>query len=318
MKQRRRAARHLRRGLAPLEMVLAIPLLLFVVGLSVIFGVVTCWKVRAEVTARDAVWSCRWPRWGTGVPRPLEWPQPGSYGWRHEAPLASLDHMAFHHPVIRGPLPSNMAVNTDLFDPTLGPRVGEAQATRTPPALAALGTYTLDVEQPILDGKWQHGQMGLSNTSRRIPVIYPNLLNPSQTAGLRAQYQQAIQAVVGNPGRPDLEVLDRDAEIYAWYHFYHDFHPHFPRFCSLDAEEVALNDLPRHIERIDGTPPPGRRPRRPFGVPTDLTRFFLSMYRQQLFVLQNSDPPGDPGEIAVLMQKIEILEDFLEYLTNLP
>src|SRR4029450_857884 len=55
-----------RRGLAPPEMVLAIPILLFVVGLTVIFGVVTCWKVRGQLACRDAVWSTRNPRWGTG------------------------------------------------------------------------------------------------------------------------------------------------------------------------------------------------------------------------------------------------------------
>ena len=53
MNVRELAAR--RRGLAPLELVLAIPLLLFVVALSVIFGAVACWKVRGEVVARDAI-----------------------------------------------------------------------------------------------------------------------------------------------------------------------------------------------------------------------------------------------------------------------
>jgi len=231
-----------------------------------------------------------------------------------------LDHEAFHAPVIRGPLPGNIIVNEDLFDSKAGLRRGHANIQRKSAALAPLlGQYQLDVENQILDGKWQFRQMGIgSNTNRRIPVLYPELMNLSQTSGLKSQYQQAIQAVVGFPQRPDLAVLDRDEELRAWFGHYVEFHPHFPRFCGLDTEQVRQDELPRHIERIDGTPPPGRNPRRPFGVPTDLTRTFLRMYRQQLDVLQNSVPPGPPGKIAELIEKIEILEAFLEYLTNLP
>ena len=313
-----------RRGLAPLELVLAIPVLLFVVGLSVVFGAVACWRVRTHSVARDAIWSHRWPR-GDLIshdldPRPVEWPQPALIEWQSGPPLNVLDHEAFHAPVIRGPLPGNITVNEDLFDSKAGLRRGHANIQRKSAALAPLlGQYQLDVENQILDGKWQFGQMGIgSNTNRRIPVLYPELMNLSQTSGLKSQYQQAIQAVVGFPQRPDLAVLDRDEELRAWFGHYFEFHPHFPRFCGLDTEQVRQDELPRHIERIDGTPPPGRNPRRPFGVPTDLTRTFLRMYRQQLDVLQNSVPPGDPGKIAELIEKIEILEAFLEYLTNLP
>jgi hypothetical protein len=230
----------------------------------------------------------------------------------------SLHHEAFDEPVIRGPLPGNIDVNEPLFDPTIGLRRGHSHIQRTPPALAALGDYHLDVEHYLFDGKWQFGQVGLgSNDSRRAPVLYPNLFDLPQTRPLKSQYQAAIAAVAGSPLKPDLAVLDRDAEIFAWYHFYRDFHPRFPQFCSLDTEQVRLNELPRQIERIDGTPPPGRRPRRPIGVPADLTRFFLSMYRQQLQVLQNSVPPGSPAEIAALEARIEILEDFLDHLGTL-
>ncbi|HEX5103505.1 MAG TPA: hypothetical protein VFV87_06820, partial [Pirellulaceae bacterium] len=234
---RRRRIR--RRGLAPLELVLAIPLLLFVLALSVIFGTVACWRVRGQSVARDAIWSHRWPRtepWGVDHdPRPLEWPSPAVINNNAGPPLGSLDHGAFQHPVIRGPLPGNIVVNDRLFDPTLGLRRGHAEIVRTPPMLGTLGDYRLDLEHQLFDGKWQFRQMGVgSNTNRRIPVIYPNLLDLPQTGGLKAQYQQAIQAIVSSPLKPDLAVLDRDAEIYAWYGYYPDFHPRFQRFCSLD------------------------------------------------------------------------------------
>ena len=325
----RRPARHRRRGLAPLELVLAIPLILFVLGLSVVFGSVACWRVRAQSVARDAIWSHRWPRGeppGRDLdPRPSEWPLPAVINCDFPPfplgpPLAALDHDAFAAPVIRGPLPGNVVVNDNLFDPTLRLRYGHSYLDRAPAALGnVLGDYQLDVTHWLFDGKWQYGQMGIgSNANRRISVLYPNLMNLSQTSGLKAQYQQAIQAIVGSPLRPDLAVLDRDEELRAWFGHYSEFHPHFPRFCSLDPDEVRQNELPRHIERIDGTPPPGRPPRRPFGVPADLTNRFLAMYRQQLWVLQNSIPPGSPAEIAALQEKIEILEDFLDYLSTLP
>jgi hypothetical protein len=310
--------RRSRRGLAPLEMVLAIPILMFVVGLSVIFAVVACWKVRSESVGRDAVWSCRWPRWGTGVPQPLEWTPPASRTWRQGGPLAALDHQAFQHPLIQGPLPNNLAVNSQLFDPTLGLRIGEAQTTRTPPALGRLGPYSLDVEVPILDGKWQYGQQGIgSNTNRRVPIIYPNLLDPPQTQALRMQYQQAIQAVVTAPCQPGLAVLDRDQEIFAWYGYSPDFHPRFPRFCALETDYVRTTHLPGHLYRVDCHTPPGQRSRGAHGVPADLTNFFLRMYRHQKWVLQNSIPPGTPAQIAALDQKIAILQAFLDQLKNL-
>jgi hypothetical protein len=316
MKRHRcRAAR--RRGLAPFEMVLAIPILLFVVGLTVVFGVVACWKVRGQMASRDAVWSTRWPRWGTGVPTPLEWPAPATRTWRAAGSVAALNHQAFQHPVIRGPLPNNLQVNTQLFDPTLELHVGESQTTRTPPALARLGQYSLDIEQPILDGKWQFGQTGLaSNTSRRIPNLYPDIPDPPQVRGLEMRYQQSVQTLVSAPCQPALAVLDRDQEIYAWYYTYHDFHPRFPRFCELDTDAVRQAHMPGHLLRVDCHTPLGQQ-MPPHGVPADLANFFKRLYEQQLAVLQNSLPPGPPQQIAELQRRIRILEAFLAYLDTL-
>lgn len=59
-----------RRGLSTLEMVLSLPILLFVMALMINYGTVACWKVRALSVARNAVWSTRWPRTGHSNPRP--------------------------------------------------------------------------------------------------------------------------------------------------------------------------------------------------------------------------------------------------------
>ncbi len=299
-------------------MVLAIPILLFVVGLTVIFGTVACWRMRGQLAARDAVWSTRNPRWGTGVPTPLEWSAPQVRLWRPGGSIAALDHQAFRHPVIRGPLPNNLQVNPQLFDPTTELRIGEAETTRTPPTLARLGQYSLDLEQPILDDKWQYHQMGLgSNRSRRIPHLYPDIPDPPQVRALEMRFQQAVQRVVSSPLQPALAVLDRDQELYAWYLTYFEFHPSFPGFCELDTNAVRMTHLPRHLLRVDCHTPPGQPPMGRHGVPERLASTFKRMYEQQLAMLQNSMPPGPPQQIAVLQQKIQTLEAFLTYLDTL-
>ena len=301
-----------------MELVLAIPILLFVVGLSVVFGAVACWRMRAQLAARDGVWSTRHPRWGTGVPEPLEWAPPAIKRWRRGANVAALEHQAFQHPVIRGPLPNNLQVNPQLFDPTQELRIGDAETTRAPPTLASLGRYSLDVEHPLLDDKWQYHQMGLgSNTSRRIPHLYPDIPDAAQLQGLQMRYQQAVQRIVNSPLQPPLAVLDRDQEIYAWYYTYHDFHPRFPGFCELETDDVRRAYMPGHLLRVDCHTPSGRPPMGAHGVPADLARFFRRMYQQQLAILQNSMPPGPPQQIAELERRIRVLEAFLAHLDTL-
>ena len=51
---------HGRRGLAPLELVLALPILLFVMALIVCYGTISAWKVREHSVARLAAWETRW------------------------------------------------------------------------------------------------------------------------------------------------------------------------------------------------------------------------------------------------------------------
>jgi hypothetical protein len=299
-------------------MVLAIPILLFVVGLTVVFGVVACWKIRGQIAARDAVWSTRHPRRGTSVPVPLEWAAPALKDWRPGGPVAALANSAFEHPVIRGPLPNNLQVNTQLFDPALELRIGEAQTTRTPPTLARLGQYSLNVEQPLLDNKWQYHQMRLgSNTSRRVPHLYPDIPDPPQLRDREMRYQQAQQAIIGSPLQPALAVLDRDQELFAWYYRYYEFHPRFPRFCDLQTDAVRRAYMPGHLLRVDCHTLSGQTPSGAHGVPANLARVFKRMYEQQLAVLQSAMPPGPPQRIAELERRIRILEAFLAHLDTL-
>ena len=303
-----------RRGLAPLELVLAIPILMFVLALSVIFGAVTCWKIRGEVVARDAIFSSRWP--GNGGIAGKEWRVPlATRGVRGGPALTELDHPVFQNELIRGPLPNGIRVDDEMLDPTNHARIGVSHLRRDPPALGKIGPYQVDVEQPLLDGKWQFWQLGYGgNTSRRLRRLY-DLLNVPGAQGQKAIYQQSAQQTQAIYMRPALFVLDRDDEFIAWYGWpAPDFHPRLPRFCSLDVQDVQQRYVERHIPRIDSIPRPSNPRYDPPGVPRRMTQSFLSMYRQQLRILENSPPPlssAQQAQIAVLKQKIQILEDFL-------
>src|SRR5262245_38123900 len=185
-----------RRGLAPLELVISVPLLLFAVALSVIFGAVTCWKVRGEVAARDAVFSSRWPRSGA-LPRSPEWRVfNSSRGVQGGPELTVLNDPVFQNPLIRGPMPAGIAVDSEMLDPKNHARIGDSHLTRDPPALGKLGPYSIDVQQPLLDGKWQFRQLGYSsNGSRRLRQLY-DLLNVPGALGPKSVYLQKQQVTI--------------------------------------------------------------------------------------------------------------------------
>ena len=289
---------------------IAIPLVLFVVALSVIMGAVSCWKIRAQGVARDAIFSRRWPRGGPADPQESEWRVTSSTRGDQGGPaLAELDHPVFDNPLLRGPLPG-IGVNSQTLDPTSHARVGWSKLTRNVPTLKKLGTYSLTDRKSLVDGKWQYWQLGFgSNGSRRLRQLY-DLLNLPAAASAKAQYQQAQQQTISVYMQPEMFVLDRDDEFIAWYGSARDFHPSRTMPCTLDVNLTAYrcsSSCRRSMASRDRRGPRG-------GVPRNMANAFLAMYRQQLQALLNKPPPPDPGDqakIADLKQKIQILQDFL-------
>jgi len=306
----RRATRS-RLGLAPLELVLAIPLVLFVVALSVIMGAVSCWKIRAETVARDAIFSRRWPRsWRANEPLDPQEPEwrvaNATRGDQRGPQLPELDNPVFQNPLLRGPLPG-IGVNSQMLDPTSHARIGWSQLTRDVPTLKRLGPYSLNDRKFLVDGKWQYWQLGYgSNGSRRLRQLY-DLLNLPAAASQKSQYKQAEQQTISVYMKPEMFVLDRDDEFIAWRGTAPDFHPRLGVLCALDPNVVAPR-VQQLLARIDGQP---RAPRAVGqGVPRNMANAFLSMYQQQLQYYQSQMPP-DQAKIAELKQKIKILQDFL-------
>ena len=91
-----------RHGLAPLEFVIGLPLLLFLMALMVNFGVVSSWKVRGLVAARHQVWSSRHTRSTLRPPWITAWEQPSSSNAGGTADMTDLDLPELQHPVGRG------------------------------------------------------------------------------------------------------------------------------------------------------------------------------------------------------------------------
>ena len=63
-----------RSGLAPLELTLSLPIMLFVMGLMIIVGTTASWKIRTVTNSRQAVWRTIDPRDGEEDPHSRGWP----------------------------------------------------------------------------------------------------------------------------------------------------------------------------------------------------------------------------------------------------
>jgi hypothetical protein len=307
-----------RRGLSTLEMVLSLPILLFVTALLINFGTAACWKVRAAVAARHAVWRSRHDRSGQRDPHPAYWPNTAGLGTSGGGAVTVLDDPLVDQPVARGPLPYGCIVNDDLLDPTRGLRLGTADISRRPPLLAKMGPYRFDVRHPLLNDTWQYHAMGIpENRWRRIPFLYAL---PKAT-GLATAYVQAVLAIYYAPFRPALAPLDRDPEYIAygmrfgWGGGAPDFHPRLASFCGLDHEVVdgLVKDL---VDRIQGRKNPDVT-----GVPEHMGQAFKALYQTVIneLVRQRDAKPPPPAnviaqinqEIAALQKKIDQLDVFL-------
>jgi hypothetical protein len=161
----KRVKRRQRRGLAPLEFVLALPVLLFVMALFINAGTSAAWKVRAQGAARDAIWRTRWPREeSVPKPQPASWPQSADLDRTTVATVRQLDDPNLDLPVARGEVIGNARVNRDLLDPTVGGVRGEASIERERPLLPDIGgNMEYDLDHPLIDGAWTYDKTNLSS-----------------------------------------------------------------------------------------------------------------------------------------------------------
>ena len=169
-----------RAGLAPLELVLAIPIILFVFALILNAGYSGMWKLRGLGIAREAAWSTRTDRSAKTPPtyREESWKSPtptSSTGGA--ALLTSVDKPEVDKPVVRGPTIGSLEVDRDLLDPSRHTYQGESSTTRPFPLLPdSLSHLKYDLDHELLRNPLPYWKTRLSwNIERRTRVIY----NPS-------------------------------------------------------------------------------------------------------------------------------------------
>lgn len=284
-----------RSGLAPVEMAISLPFLMLFMATIIAFGYAASWKIRSEVVARNVGWRGKSPRWAHFNARAVEWPEPASFGRYVDEPLRNLNEDGVTKaPIIVGPLPQ-VNVNSNTLDLTRDVVIGNAQITRTPPVLPRLGEISFDTEHPFLEDQFTHSEMGISNYSRRIPIIYETDLDFILDS---ASILVAVAAIENNPFRFLLSALEDDVEFIAWYGSAPDFHPRIStRNYQLDRDWVRRNRVERLLTSIDR-------------LPQTMVSATISLYRTQL----NAVPPLSDAAQGQLERKIEELEHYLDRL----
>lgn len=333
-----RPKRNRRRGLAPLEFVLWLPVLLFVMALMVNYGTMATWRVRGEVISRHAAWRQRWPRSGNneGIPDRPFWPEDAAMTTERDVGLGILDIPEINHPAVRGPIPNEFVVR-QILNPTRGAYKGVSAVTREFPFLSRIGDYSSgDVDTPLIDHKWQVATMGVPYRFRRTLLIYEL---PRTDPSLPEAFATAVGNVLSIPHYAGLAVLDRDEDIRKYRGGYVDFHPRVGRMCELDPTVVREEEVVPLVDIRGGDD--GIRLGQISRLPRRMTNFFLNMYRaakqrmeQQIAALQaelGATPPPPPerqqqiraqiaalqAEIAIITPKIEQLEAYLERLPQI-
>jgi len=298
-----------RRGLAPLELVLWLPVLLFVAALMVNFGTMAAWRVRGEIVSRDAAWRVRWPRTGQGENRPLDkvWPDPAVMRVETAAGVDGLDDPSIQQPVVRGPLDNGWGVNNRL-NPASSQIAfrGVTSIEKQYPLMTSLGSYRSgDIQHFLTDGTWRIAQMGAANYSRRSFLLYEL---PETDQSLPDAFASSVDAITNMPLYAALSVLDDDQEFLKYRGFTPDFHPTInTNMQELDRQVIYDTVVVPLIDGVDS------RDRVVLGrisrLPQTMTRSFLNMYNaeiaeQEQLIQTLEDMQDDPATPAATLAQI--------------
>lgn len=317
---------HRRRGLATLEIVLALPILLLLMALMVNFGVVASWKIRGLSVARFEAWRARHERADYNYPQTAAWwPTAAAQGRDGGGAIAVSTGLAEVDPNQLAPASNAIRVN-DVFDVTGGMVHGYATIQRPFPMLGRLGHFDLRADAYLVRGQWQYHEMGYyGNNDRRSPIIYDLSSSSNTTATTTASNAYITTATnlyytfyFNSPWREYLAPLDRDPEFIAYQGGAPDFHPRLQSFCTLDKSAVDER-VDRLIERIEG-----RGNSHAGGVAETMAHAFRALYQRMIRDYEaqiaamplGSDTSALRALIAQLQQKITQLDTFLRSLSS--
>ena len=273
-----------RTGLAPLEFVLALPILLFVMALIVNYGTAAAWRVRGEIVSRDAVWGERHPR--SAQTRPPSWPDDATYTVVADAPITLLDDPEIDHEVVRGPL-GDIGVNPVLDPDRTGAVKGVSEIDRPFALLPTMGNYdSNEIAHRLLHPWWQCNDEGYPNWYRRSRILYEW---PDVGGGLESSHNNARQALqqFHQANWDVLRTLDQaDPDFIRYGRSPPQFHPSPRHMCETDPEVVRERAMERYmIDYVDsrGEVQLGRITQ----LPRTMTSAFLSLYRGRKQELEN-------------------------------
>ena len=280
-----------------LELVLALPILLFIMALIIDYGTVAAWKVREHSVARLAVWETRWPRSGSTDPRPSYWPATASMESSDQGTVAAMDDSRVDLPVARGPLPA-ANVNSDLLDPTRGLREGSAELTRSYALLGKMGTYTFKAQTWLIDDKWQYQQMGMGD---QLAAANPRVVRAGQGPRVAGEFLRAVgDGDCPAPFRTQLAPLDDDPDFIYYGAFRLGRRSRFPSAVPADVYDRShLTD--QSVQQSHRSH--SRQSRNGGGFPAWRRRWpsFLGLYHRALTAFsdcQAEETAGAPDGLA--------------------
>jgi len=314
--------------MAPLELVLYLPIMLFVMALMMIMGTAGAWKARTHANARQAVWRNLELRTGQDDPHPSNWPNSASITSEDGTPALFEQDPFLQHTVVRGPLLIDEATGNFLpirnrtLDMTEGLLSGRASIRRDFPIFQALPPHEIDFSRshPIFDGsRWQFFTMGMSsNLARRVLFTY-DVDWQSRIGQPAMDYVTAAMDMLNSPQRDNLIPLTGgDPEVRTLIgRSSPDFRPGIrldsergsisalwgqqlrPQICEADPQRVQEDQVQRLLNSIEG-------------VPRRMTSYYISVYQQAIRNLESQDPqpPGAAAQIAEWREYIRQLQSF--------
>jgi len=314
-----------RAGLAPLELVLALPLMLCVMALMVNFGNAGTWKIRAATSARLAAWRSR-PLWGAGTdPKPANWwPQSATMGEGGAARISTVDAI-WNQPLIaqtwiKGPVFTSenggyiQVRDRGVNEMSEGIGQGNASISIKYPFMPSLGNMSLHAEHLLPQTLWQYHSMGYSYNTQRRAKDWWNLEDSPDWSQQKQRFLEADERMRTNPNRERLRPLDREEDLFPsrWGTYSFDFYPRAPVICVNDPSVVQQSLVSRGglLDEIRGT-------NQAEGVSRTMAQTYLRRYMRELLYWE-PPPPGlpppeipPPGRVAELKLWIDQLQDFL-------
>ena len=318
-----------RRGLAPLELVLTLPMLVLMMALMIDFGFAGVWKIRTQTNARYAGWRTLTARTGQFNATPPYWSNQGaslSAQWGTALPNVNQQWDATQDllcPCARGQrltapnsvaainVPGRLEMDDDVVR-------GHADLDRPLPLFrgampASNGRFRFDINLDLLDKHWQYNTLGLtSNADSRARVWWD--IEHADLAGLdgatarnKQPLDQNLQQLQTNPNQADLDPLDDDDEFQRDSGNAPEFYPRLESLCMADADALSL----RAISRTDsnGRSNPNALLSRIDRLPCSMSGSFIGMYR--VWIKKLEECGAADGDIDPLRQRYGDLQQFM-------